>query len=312
MLNASLIIVNFQSEAHVRECVAHLRPGSADCPAQLIVIDNSPERGLVQQLAPWHATLEYVAASHNIGFAAAVNMGMRRIREETVILLNPDARPELGCLPGLLDILSLTEGAAVAGPALLPFDRTAPVVPSATRRDPGLITSLIEYTIVRRLVSGDWLAKHYFLDPRVEKHPIECAMVQGACFAFRRKWSNRVGDFDADRFFLYWEDTDFCRRVRKAGGTVLYCPNLHCRHLGGASMPNGAEDVQQFWRGFYAYNRKHVGVLRCAVLRLLLTGGMAAEYLLLSGLRVSRRDRDPRLASDHVSLRARLREQTRR
>jgi GT2 family glycosyltransferase len=161
------------------------------------------------------------------------------------------------------------------------------------------------------LAPSDWLAKHYFLDARTSRGPVECAMVQGACFAFRKVWSDRVGGFDADRFFLYWEETDFCRRVMAVGGKVLFCPQLICRHRGGVSMPNGKQDIRHFWRSFYAYHRKHDGVLKTGLLRLLLSSGMAAEYLLLTGLRHWRRDADSVLVSDHEELGARLREQLR-
>ena len=317
MLEATLVLVNFHSEEHVCEALAHLEVRPDDWPVQVVIVDNSPERGLAARLAGRARPVEYVTLGHNVGFAAAVNRGIERARGTTVVLLNPDARPEAGCLRGLVDVLA-THGAGVAGPALVPFDDSEPAVPSATRADPTWLTAMIEHTVARRLAPAGWLDRRYFLraDDRVGEasargaaEPVRCAMVQGACLALRRQWIERVGGFDAERFFLYWEETDFCRRVRAAGGTVLYCPALRCRHLGGGSMPDGRQDAHAYWRSFYAYHRKHGGRVYAALLGVSLLAGAAAEYLVLSALHVWRRGGDAALARDRAALGGRMAEQ---
>lgn len=308
MLEATLILVNFHTEDDVCEALAHVEASPGDRPAGIVVVDNSPDRGLAERLAPLAAPVEYVPLAANLGFAAAVNRGLERSRQATVILLNPDARPEAGCLRGLVDVLG-RRGAAVAGPALLPFDDSEVPVPSATRTDPTWRTLVVEHTVAHRLAPAGWLARNYFLSPDAGTEPVACAMVQGACLALRREWLERVGPFDEQRFFLYWEETDFCRRVRAAGGTVLYCPALRCRHRGAASMPNGRQDARAYWRSFYAYQRKHAGRARAALLGVALLAGGAAEYIILSALDVWRRGRDPVLARDRAALGERLGEQ---
>ena len=152
--------------------------------------------------------------------------------------------------------------------------------PSATAIDPGVVSALVEYTIAHRVVGRDWLRRRYFLPSSVEPgaEAIDCAMVQGACLALRREAFTAIGGFDAERFFLYWEETDLERRFRRAGWRVLYCRDLACRHLGGASLdPGRSQHEGHFWRGFYAYHRKHGGMVRELVLRLLLIPGISAE-----------------------------------
>jgi GT2 family glycosyltransferase len=159
------------------------------------------------------------------------------------------------------------------------------------------------------LAPPGWLDRHYFLSADGATEPVSCAMVQGACLALRAEWIERVGPLDEDRFFLYWEETDFCRRVRAAGGTVLYCPALRCRHRGGASMPNGRQDARAYWRSFFAYHRKHEGPGYAALLGVSLLTGTVAEYLLLSALNCWRLGRDPVLVRDRAALGERVAEQ---
>jgi GT2 family glycosyltransferase len=280
MVETSLILVNYRTEAHLLATLRHILSLPEENLDQIIVVDNSPSGGLADSIQSLSAQIEYFPSSVNLGFAGGVNSGLRRARGEVIILLNPDARPEPGCLSGLVAALGARPEAAVAGPKLLPFESDRPLLPSATLRDPDLLTALIEYTPCRSLFKRNWLWHNYFLDPATTRRVTVCSMVQGACFAIKRYWIQRVGLFDAERFFLYFEETDFCRRIRLQRGTILYCPQLVCRHLGGASLGGRSQDVVRFWESFYAYHAKHYGRRRSVFLKQLLTLGLMAEYVL--------------------------------
>lgn len=313
MLDASAIIVNYRSEDHVGELLARLFHQPEEWPAQVVIVDNSPGQGLAARPELERPEVTYIPMDRNIGFAAAVNAGLRKANHRIVMLLNPDARPEPGCLSGLLGELDSTPDAAIAGPRVIPLHEGESEIPSATLIDPGLKTILLEYTVLHRLVpdSRAWLRRHYFADPARLDSPVDAAMVQGACLAFVRNWSRRVGGFDA-RFFLYWEETDFCRRVRGQGGRVRYCPQLQCRHAGGASVEDEAKASHHYWRGFYTYLDKHHGRWYARGMRLLMLLGVGAEYLILRALGLWRRGRDRKLAADTESMRLRLRGQFRK
>jgi GT2 family glycosyltransferase len=303
--------VNFQCEEHTLACIDHLRSQEGDRPAEVVVVDNSPSNKLSQGLLGTDPTVRYLAQPENPGFAGGVNRGLKQATRRIVILLNPDARPDPGCLGGLCDVVE-GEGDVAAGPALIPLTPGRPSHPSALRRDPDLWTTLVEYTVAHRAVDPGWLDRNYFLRPEdVADSPIECAMVQGACLVFPRALSDRVGEFDAARFFLYWEETDFLRRVRAAGGRVLFCPQLTCRHDGGASMVGGRQDAELFWRGLYRYHRKHNGRIAELLLRIAVVPGMAMELALLAALHLRRHGRDRDLRQDMETVRVRLREQFR-
>jgi GT2 family glycosyltransferase len=309
--DATAVIVNFRCEEHTLACVEHLHSQEDDRPAEVIVVDNSPSDRLSRDLIGIDPEVQILAQSENLGFAGGVNRGLRNASRRVVILLNPDARPDPGCLGGLCEIVA-REGDVAAGPAVVPLTPGGPSHPSALRRDPDLWTSLVEYTVAHRAVDAGWLDRNYFLRPEdVAKPPVECAMVQGACLAFPRALAERVGEFDAARFFLYWEETDFLRRVRAAGGRVLFCPQLTCRHDGGASIEGGRQDPELFWRSLYRYHRKYNGRFAELLLRIAMVPGMASELALLAALHIWRRGSDGDLRRDMETLRVRLREQFR-
>lgn len=310
MKSVSLIMVNFNTETHVLSTLMELRSRPEELPDQLIVIDNSPAYGLSQELAGLDLDVDYLATNDNLGFAGGVNLGLELCKGRFIILLNPDACPDRGCLAGLIDTLGYHEDIAVAGPALLSLAETPQPMVSATKSDPTLLTTLVEYTALHRLVSKDWLLKNYFVAPGGERTMVDCAMVQGACFAFKRNWLRRVGIFDAETFFLYWEETDFCRRIRNHGGRVIYCPKLTCRHQGGASV-SGNQDIHLFWRSLYGYHHKHHGPFAGLVLRLLLIPGMATELVILQLLLYLRHGDDRQLERHIERMRLLLIEQFR-
>lgn len=311
MRDATAVIVNFRCEEYTLACIEHLRSQEGDRPAEVIVVDNSPSERLSQKSFLDDPTVQYLPQAENLGFAGGVNRGLRHATRRIVILLNPDARPDPGCLGGLCDVVA-REGDVAAGPALIPLTSVRPGHPSALRRDPDLWTTLVEYTVAHRAVDRSWLDRNYFLRPEdVTNPPVECAMVQGACLAFPRTLADRVGEFDAARFFLYWEETDFLRRVRAAGGRVLFCPHLTCRHDGGASTVGGRQDSELFWRGLYRYHRKHNGRSAELLLRIAMVPGMATELALLAALHLWRRGSDRDLRRDMETVQVRLREQFR-
>lgn len=311
MKSVSLIIVNYHSESHVIATLSQLSSKHEELPDQLILIDNSPANGLVQQLTHLHLKIDYHATDENIGFAGGVNIGLKFCTGRFVILLNPDAYPQQGCLGGLVKVLADDKDIAVAGPVLLSMDKGSKPMISATKCDPTLVISLIEYTILRRFVARDWLNKNYFITPGEEK-VVDCAMVQGACFAFRKSWLRRVGPFDAESFFLYWEETDFCRRIRNLGGKVVYCTHLACEHLGGASIDGGSQNIHFFWKSLYSYHKKHNGPLAAIILRLMLIPSMTAELLMLQILNLFRHREDRQLDKDISRMRLLLIEQFRK
>lgn len=310
MHDIAVVVVNYRSEPHTVRCLDHLHHHLGLRPARTVVIDNSPEGGLAGAIRDHGLAVRYLSQPANLGFGAAVNLAAASSTQPILLLLNPDASPAAGCLEGLCTLLRGRPGLAAVGPRLVSPDPATPSHPSATRRDPDLVTTLVEHTVLRRFVRRDWLHRSYFVTPEeATTELVECAMVQGACLALRRRAFDEVGGFDAERFFLYWEETDLERRLRRAGWTVGYAPGLVCHHVGGAS---GAGDLASteahFWRGLFAYHRVYGGRGRELALRALLPLGMAAEVAMLGLLQMIRRGRDPALTRDLGTARGRLRQ----
>ena len=151
----------------------------------------------------------------NDGFAAGVNNGARATSSQFLLLLNPDCVLEPDACCQLADWLESHPDVAVAGPRIRNADGT--VQPSA-RRFPDLTTAIAgRSSWLTRVLPGNPLSRHNLpaRDP-ADATPVEVDWVSGACMCVRREAFDAIGGLD-EGFFLYWEDADFCRRLKHAG-----------------------------------------------------------------------------------------------
>jgi N-acetylglucosaminyl-diphospho-decaprenol L-rhamnosyltransferase len=246
------VVVSYNSRATLRDCVSSL----ADTPGvRAIVVDNASPDDALDTIADLDATI--VRTGRNGGFSFGCNAGVSAGDAPYVLFLNPDARLEDGALDALRAVLDADPAAGLAAPLILEDDGTP--APSL-RRFPSLRTALGQALFLHRLVPA-W--DELLHDPASYARPRDVEWVSGACMLIRRDALARIGGMD-ERFFLYCEDTDICRRLWNAGLAVRFTPAAVARHAGGASGDRSSlRAVLAASR--VAYARKHDGALSARV-----------------------------------------------
>src|SRR5712672_4724645 len=129
-------------------------------------------------------------------------------------------------------------------------------------------------TLLTRLFPNSNLARRSIQTVDADHHSREADWVSGACMLARRNAIEAVGGFD-ERYFLYWEDADLCRRLRARGYTTRYVPGGRVMHVGGRSSQSArGAAIRAFHQSAFTYYATHVarGPLTRAVAWLLLTG----------------------------------------
>jgi GT2 family glycosyltransferase len=170
--------------------------------------------------------------SWNSGFAHAINQGLRAAQGEIFILLNADMKVGGQALEKVFDILTSRKDIGVLGIKLLKEDGT--VLPSV-RRDPdfwsqlAILFKLPHFFKLKKV--EDYLAKDFDYD-----NSSEVEQVRGSFFAFNREVLDKVGFFDEKNFFFWFEEVDFCRRVRLAGYKIWYEAGISGLDLVGRSV----------------------------------------------------------------------------
>jgi N-acetylglucosaminyl-diphospho-decaprenol L-rhamnosyltransferase len=233
----SLLIVNYRSASLAAEAIRTAR-ASTRSPLQVVAVDNSCDAAEANAL---HGITDaLIVSATNRGYAGAINAGRKVCTGSTIVIANPDVT----FAPGSLDVLhDSLRGHAVAGPALFWDDAHRWMLP------PGdLYTAPQKVDEVLASRSRAWFEqrdRRRFLQrvafwSRSEPAPVK--MLSGAVLAVRAADFDRLGGFD-ERFPLYFEETDFLRRITEARGRIVYVPEARCRHLYNQSAAQVAEEA---------------------------------------------------------------------
>lgn len=266
-LQLSVLIVSYNSSGLICTLLARLREQLSALSAEVVLVDNASHDGTAELVAVEHPWVHLVRSRVNLGFAAGNNLAARQARGRLLLLLNPDALPEPGVIARGLALMQQHPQVGLAGGRLLAPDGSPQ--PSA-RMFPGLAQEFFVLSgLAARFPRSRTLGglDRGWADPelaaRVDWVPGAFALVSAELFA-------RLGGFD-ERFFLYYEEVDLCRRIQALGLQVQYWPELRVRHVGGASARtvSGAEVASAgsqltLWRARSGllYYRKHHGWLK--------------------------------------------------
>lgn len=230
----SAILVARNSGADLRACVQSIldEGNRAEITTEIIVVDNGSNDGAPEQLKTDFESICVLRNDRNLGFGAAANQGFRDSEGQHVLLINPDARLLEGSLCRLKETLDDDPGAAIAAPTLVLDDG---VLQESPRRFYKLSALLARRTPFGRTKAGQSaLAEHAPSIPAGEG-PANVDWVTGAAMLVRRAAMPAQGPFD-ERYFLYFEDVDLCRRMRATEHRVLFTPAARVAHrFGGAS-----------------------------------------------------------------------------
>jgi hypothetical protein len=256
-----VVIVAYECREEVQAALDSLA-AHGGLPLEVVVVDNASSDGTVEAVRSRHPRAAVVPNRDNRGFGAAANQGAREGRAPLVLFLNPDAEVLPGALPALARLFDARPDVAVAGPRTLNADGTVQV---STGPDLTLASERRQGRLVRAVRRREPWALAEAAARHAREH--EPDWVSGACLMIRRDALLAAGGFD-EGFFLYEEDADLCRRVRAAGGRVLFTPQASVRHhLGRSTARSPGRARAEYQRSHLRYYRKHNGPLQTALLR---------------------------------------------
>ncbi len=260
MTDLSIIIVNWNTKDYLLGCLKALTNSDEGLSREVIVVDNGSQDGSPDELKRFFPTVHLIGNQNNLGFAKAVNQGIREASGKYLLLLNPDTRLKEGVLETLLSFMEENQEVAVAGPQLLNGDGSKQ---NSIANFPSLATELLNKSLLR------WLFPQKY--PGKEKdylNPIEVDSVIGACLMVRREAIEKVGLLDED-YFLFLEETDWCYRMKKAGWKIYHVPQARVYHFQGKSAEKERNRAKvEFYRSRYIFFKKNRGRGQVFILRI--------------------------------------------
>ncbi len=210
----SALIVNFNTATHLASCLRSIAEGAGTMSWEAFVVDNASADGSEAAASQFGERVQLLRNDRNVGFAAAANQAIRASKGSLLLVINPDCVLKAGALRALAGELDRHPDTALVGPCLLDPDGH---VQGSARGDPTALTGLFG--------RSTWLSTRWPDSPMARRNvrvretlppgasSLTVDWVSGACMMARRVPVEEVGGFD-ERYFLYWEDADLCRRLR--------------------------------------------------------------------------------------------------
>lgn len=235
--NLSIIIINWKSQAFVRDCLASLRDNIGSLTHEILVVDNASFDGCEEMIRSEFPHVIFIQSEHNLGFAAANNLAFAHSSGRNVLFLNPDTQIQGAAILELVSALECIPDAGMVGARLLNSDGSLQT--TCITALPVILNQTLNSRYLRRTFPRwkIWGMRALF-EPNTAPVPVEA--ISGACMLARREVIRHVGGFRTD-YFMYAEDMDLCLTITQAGWKIYYIPDAAIVHHAGGSSASREE-----------------------------------------------------------------------
>lgn len=254
-MHLSIIIVSWNTKDLLDKCLESIYKNKNNIDLEIFVVDNNSSDQTVEMIKDKYQQVKLITNNSNLGFAAANNQALKLASGEYTLLLNPDTEIINNSLSKALEFMTRNPNCGVMGAKLLNFDKT---IQPSVRRLPTLWPILLMLfkapKIFKNIKSIDrylWVDFDYSKQQEVEQ-------VMGAFMMVPKKIIDQIGFLD-ERFYIWFEEVDLCRRIRSIGSQVIYNPAVEIIHHGGQSFAQEKVIKKQllFFKSALKYFLKH-------------------------------------------------------
>ncbi len=233
----SIVAVNYKTKGFVEGLLKSIfdrESGFYDQPSEVIILDNGSDDGVGEMIKKKFPKVTFLQNEVNTGFSAGYNRAIASARGEYVLVLNSDIEVRSGAIPEFLRLAKKYPDALLAGKLWFP-DQT---VQDSCFYLPTVGGAIAEYFLGQK--------GRYFMFAPQGSEPVRVEGAVAACWLMSRSLIQKVGLFD-EKTFLYFEDIEYCRRLKRLGISVYYCPTAEFTHYHGmASKQMGEKKAFDF------------------------------------------------------------------
>lgn len=262
----SVITINYNSIEHVNKLIRSLSRINQYV-NEIIVIDNDSikKNGLIK-----NKKIIFIKNKQNLGFAKAVNQGIKLAKSKYILLINPDCYLENNSLLKSLDkIITDKNIGAIGGKIKRSIGKGYHLTANSK---PTFWTGLFEFTNLKKVFPNNPFTKKFWIEKTYKsRKPIKVNSLCGAYIILRKKLGNKLNLFE-ERYFLYMEDIDFGDKINEMGYKVIFDPESEITHIGGASSGSKYGTVLKHWyNSRKKYFQKHFNLFESIILTIIFT-----------------------------------------
>lgn len=250
----SIVIVNWNGKAFLKSCLESLVREGSGLDAEIIVVDNGSSDGSPEMVRELFKEVKLICNRENVGFARGNNIGLRECRGEWICLVNSDVEVMSGSIKCMVSYMREHPKVGMMGPKVI--DSASGITPNY-REFPSLWNLFCRALALDKIFPPSRIFGGYFMNYFDGTHMRKVDVIAGTFWLLRKKALDEAGWLDED-FFMYGEDIDLCKRLKRSGWDILYFPEAEIMHHGGGSSQS---DPIRFFieqqRSNYLYWRKH-------------------------------------------------------
>ena len=252
MKDLSIIIVNWNGQQLLRDCLSDLKKSCSMEMVQTIVVDNASIDGSVKMVETEFPWVQLVRSDRNLGFAAGNNLGLQVATGRWIMLLNNDTLLPEHFISDLTAHLATLAEPSVLGPKLLnPNGSLQPSVGTF----PTLWRLFMNISMLDRLPTLKKTEAYIIVSNEFYQSEREVDWVSGACMIAHHSIFEKVGGLDTN-YFMYVEEVDWCYRVRNAGYPIKYWPGTALIHINSGSAKSRIGKVTNTYRSLTRFYDK--------------------------------------------------------
>ena len=247
-MDVSIVILNYNTSELLGECLRSLYQFPETRTYEIIVVDNGSLDSSCDHIRSNFPDVKIIRNEKNIGFSRGNNTGALAARGSFVLFLNSDTLFTGNCIAPLAELLHDHPDVGAVGPKLLNADGSLQLSCGSL---PNLFVELwdkVRYSLHRR--GGKSIRLLY---DRFHRRTRETGWITGACMMVRSDTFRSLGGFD-ENYFMYFEDKDLCRRLKKSCWKIMYFPSTAIVHLlGGTSKKSVKDEINRYYRESQKY-----------------------------------------------------------
>lgn len=252
----SIIIVNYHVIKELFDCLDSIISSKPKTAYEILVVDNDEEKTIGKDLHKKFPKVIYIP-NENKGFGQANNVGAKYAKGEYLFFLNPDTKIFTDTLDNLSSFLVKNKKAGIIAP-LLHDMQGVPYQQGSLELTP--IQGIICLSFINKIFPENPIAKKYFLRNWDKKTIKKVDVIPGTAFSIRKNIFDQIRGFD-EKFFLYFEEFDLCKRVRTLGWKIFINPDAKIYHAWGSSTKKREDIKSIFQKSRFYYFKKHFGIL---------------------------------------------------
>ena len=225
-MKLSIVILAYNSQNLLKYCLKSIKEADLSIEHEIIVVDNASKDDIAKMMQKEHPEIKFIKARKNRGYAAGNNLGLKKATGDYMLILNPDIIVKKDELEKMINFMEKHPQIGMLGPKLINVDGS---LQYSCRRFPKWWTPIARRSIFGKTKRGKQEVQRLLMHDYDHREGREVGWLFGAALLMRGKALDEIGLLD-EKFFMYFEDIDWCRRFWQKKWKVYYFPQSELTH----------------------------------------------------------------------------------